>query len=783
MPLLRNLLFLAAGLVLLSSGSAINGETPAAITSPSEDGKNIVISFRLSDPGRTFEGLGAVSAGASSRLLIDYAEPQRSEILDYLFKPNFGASLQHLKVEIGGDVNSTDGTEPSHMRTRTDENYQRGYEWWLMQEAKKRNPDIIFDCLAWGAPGWVGDGHFFSQDMADYVVKFIQGAKREHGIDITYTGIWNEMPWDKEWVKLLRRTLDANGLQGVGIVAADQYDGSKWDVAKMTQEDRDLDRAISVIGAHYPEGMSSESAQKSGKRLWSSEDGSKPGDWRSANRIARLYNRNYVNGRMTKTLVWSPIASFYDNLPYARTGHMLANEPWSGHYVVEPAIWITAHTTQFAKPGWKYIDSACREIDGGSAVALTSPDGSELSVIIETIDAKQPQTVVIRPTGIAPRPLNVWCSNEHEQFVNLKALAPQDGSYILNVEPGSLYTLTTTEGQSKGATHPPASQAFSFPYHEDFESYKIADTSRYFSDFSGAYEVAARQDGQGKCLRQVMPVLGIRWMHPNPLPETLIGSRFWRDYQISTDALIEKSGAVKLFGRVGDLDQGGQPATGYCLTASSEGTWNLSTTFWQAGKSVTQLLAGGKTNFPADKWHQLRLEFAGETTIAFINGKQVAEVKDSTQPEGSVALDGDWCNAQFDNVAITGKPVRPLIGNMTGSSQWDDSFRPSDAGDGRAETRWNAAVGRSAGEWLELDLGTAQSFDQAVFRQFEERITRYRVQYWDGTQWADAFRGGPMKSYQCDTFPAVKATKVRFLVEETNGKEPSLFEFQIRKTQ
>src|ERR1035438_4623811 len=64
--------------------------------------------------GRIFDGLGAASAGASSRLLIDYPEPQRSQILDYLFKPGYGAALQHLKVEIGADVNSTDGSEPSH---------------------------------------------------------------------------------------------------------------------------------------------------------------------------------------------------------------------------------------------------------------------------------------------------------------------------------------------------------------------------------------------------------------------------------------------------------------------------------------------------------------------------------------------------------------------------------------------------------------------------------------------------------------------------------------------
>jgi len=97
--------------------------------------------------GRVFEGIGAVSAGASSRLLIDYPEPQRSQILDYLFKPSYGAFLQHLKVEVGGDMDSTDGSEPSHMYTRTDENYNRGYEWWLMKEAKARNPRIILDAL------------------------------------------------------------------------------------------------------------------------------------------------------------------------------------------------------------------------------------------------------------------------------------------------------------------------------------------------------------------------------------------------------------------------------------------------------------------------------------------------------------------------------------------------------------------------------------------------------------------------------------------------------------
>eukprot|EP01052_Picozoa_sp_SAG31_P007155 SAG31_NODE_337_length_17493_cov_5.855755_18_plen_119_part_00 len=86
-----------------------------------------------SAPSWTYDGHGALSAGASSRLLIDYPEPTRSSILDLLFKPNSGAAMHMLKVEIGGDGQSTDGTEASHMHNRGDLDCNRGYEFWLLR--------------------------------------------------------------------------------------------------------------------------------------------------------------------------------------------------------------------------------------------------------------------------------------------------------------------------------------------------------------------------------------------------------------------------------------------------------------------------------------------------------------------------------------------------------------------------------------------------------------------------------------------------------------------------
>jgi hypothetical protein len=129
-------------------------------------------------PGLPFDGVGAVSSGGSTRLLVDYPEPERSRILDYLFKPNYGAALQLLKVEIAADTDATCGAEPSHQRTPDVVQSDLGYEWWLMQEAKARNPNIKLCALAWGAPGWLKGG-FWSDDNIAYTLAWLDCAKKK----------------------------------------------------------------------------------------------------------------------------------------------------------------------------------------------------------------------------------------------------------------------------------------------------------------------------------------------------------------------------------------------------------------------------------------------------------------------------------------------------------------------------------------------------------------------------------------------------------------------------
>src|SRR3954470_637535 len=121
-----------------------------ALAHPAAAAASTAITISGTAGGRIFDGVGAISGGGgNSRLLVDSPEPQRSQVLDYLFKPAYGAAVQVLKIEIGGDANSTDGAEPSIEHAKGTVNCSVGYEFWLAGQAKARSPDIKLYGLAW----------------------------------------------------------------------------------------------------------------------------------------------------------------------------------------------------------------------------------------------------------------------------------------------------------------------------------------------------------------------------------------------------------------------------------------------------------------------------------------------------------------------------------------------------------------------------------------------------------------------------------------------------------
>ena len=619
--------------------------------------------------GRVFDGLGAASAGASSRLLIDYPEPQRSQILDYLFKPGYGAALQHLKVEIGADVNSTDGSEPSHMRTPADHDSTRGYEWWLMAEAHKRNPNIVLEILPWGAPGWVGKNSLYTPKMAECVADFIKTAKQDYSLDIAYAGIWNEKVYDAAYVKELYRRFKAEHL-ATKIICCDEYPGEgagQWAIADETLKDPELASAVDVIGVHYPlvDGKitTTDAARKTGKPLWSSEDQPNGGggpfvsrNWPEGGRVlAHLYNQNYLEGSLTATEIWSPITSYYDNLAAPNSGLMYSNTPWSGHYDVQSAIWVTAHTTQFAQPGWQYLDSASGALPGkGSYVTLRSTDNRDWSVILETIGAQHPQTVSFRLAGgLATTEVHIWETNSARTFEQVGGVNPVNGEFEYTFDADSLYSLTTTTGQGKGTAQPPPAAAFPLPYADDFERTPLNHTPKYLSDQDGAFEVHHCDGRAGQCLEQVITNKPIPW-GPLPDPFTLAGDAAWTDYSVSADVRFLTTAAATVMGRIDSADvfQDGKARlpSGYVLRLEPGGAWELLSAQF---KKTEVTLASGSAKIDRRAWHRLELRFRGKQIVASLDGAPLAAVESAAHTHGMFALGTEWDHIQFDNLKVT----------------------------------------------------------------------------------------------------------------------------------
>jgi len=716
MPNPRRLMghFLIISCLLLAGAAAIAPQARAATTTISVNGASA---------GRTFGGIGAISGGGgNSRLLTDYPAAQQQQILDYLFKPGYGADLQILKVEIGGDTNSTDGSESSVEHMSGTVNCANGYEWWLMEQAKARNPGIKLYGLAWGAPGWIGSGSFFSTATINYLVSWLNCAS-SHGLTISYLGGWNERGYNISWYEQLRSTLNAGGFSAVQIVGAD----SDWSIATDIAGNSAFASAVSVIGVHYPcqggDGGNADTcpanstAEGTGKPLWASENGSQDLNG-GAPALIRSITRGYTDAELTAYINWPLIASIYPDLPYDDDGLILANQPWSGAYGIGESLWATAQVTQFTAPGWQFLNSGSGYLGGsesnGSYVTLKSTDGTDYSTIIETTTATAAQTVNVTVSGgLSTGTVHVWSTNlsapaAANTFAQQASITPAGGSYSLTVQPGYVYTLTTTTGQGKGTAASPGQSTLTLPYSDTFAGDTAGQQPRYLSQMQGAFEVAPCAAGRsGNCLQQQAATQPIEW-DGNATPYTIGGNLSWANYTVSADALIAQAGSVQLLGRVG-AQKAFTPANinDYYLQLSNTGAWSITRN--STGGTRTTLASGTVAAPGLGTWQHLSLTFNGHTISAAINGTTVGTVTDSAYASGMIGLGtSGYQTDQFGNLSVTlvgsATPAGPIVAG-------DDTAECADVAGGSSTPgtkveMWNCDGNAAAQTWTMASNGT-----------------------------------------------------------------------------
>lgn len=590
-------------------------------------------------------------------------------------------------------------TGPSHMRTEFETpNFHRGYEWFMMKEAKKRNPDIKLYALPWEWPLWVGQNNSTSpytnlSKPLLYVNEWLRGAEEVHNLTLDYVGIWNENECNPDYVIALRAMLDDSGHNDTKIIAPDQFGTTVPDFLLALENNPSLASAVHAVGFHYPDSNPSipQTAQKK-YRLWASEDDStvdpplsapptpRPRAQPGGACLARTINQNFVQGNLTATIVWNLVMARYPQLRWDYTGLVAATDPFGGHYEILPPVWAAAHTSQFTAPGWNILNvgngSGWLEL-GGTYVSYINDSGG-FSIVVEKMDADQSNcergsrlderirvtsvenaTFVI-PDGIVNDSLVLWVSHfggsesDEDLFVQNPDVPVVNGEVTLEILPNHVYTLSTLRTAQKGSTIITSMGSFPSTYTDDFETCTLDSIPKFIAPMAGSFEcVTSSSERSGIVLRQTTPAKSI-CDRGDVLPYVVIGDGFRTSYNISIYVLLPKSINTRSGAFVGARTKGpvgannGASGMDGVFFAVNEVSWwvvlNVS-----ALNEAEEVVASGELPEEAGceigKWWELRLIVKDTKGMAFVNGVGVTgeafEIPDPEEERYTGPVEGD----------------------------------------------------------------------------------------------------------------------------------------------
>eukprot|EP01052_Picozoa_sp_SAG31_P008435 SAG31_NODE_426_length_15814_cov_25.737066_7_plen_1209_part_00 len=717
--------------------------------------------------GPSLHSVGAQSTAGTARLLVDYPPVQREQVLDLLFRPQYGASLQHLKVEIGGDAQISSGAEASPMRSpptaggNAENNFNRGYEHWLMAEAKKRNPDIILLGLVYAWPDWINpagkspyESAVTEQNAATYVASWVSGVRRSHNLTIDWVGCWyvlcgsrplrahtctgsilcpaspscrNEREYTTSYIKTLRKALDAHGHGTTKIVASDR----DWEpISSDFLKDPDLRSSVDALTQHYPHCDASNGAPGKGKgahcgasnqnalaahreygvQLWSSEDYSCWTDSQGAGVWASEINSQYIGGNITMVSAWHLVSAFYPTVAFWNEGMMSATEPWSGYFVASPTLWASAHTTQFTRPGMRYLPQgkgAGELAGGGTYVSFFDPQAGDLTIVIETAGpaigsfcdsncngkcmftaAPTSQTVTFVLSNLKLRAATTklvhWQTrlglqaSQLQLFKRMQDVQIVNGTVSVVVDSDSVVTLSTVRTATKAGDGTvlesiPASKPFPLPYSDDFEASQPPSVGKYWSDMDGGFEVAtsgifSNVASKNQVLKQTVFKPACCNFIPKldgPLPVSIIGSSSWENVEASISIALPKSGGFALFGirakyAASSFFNGGLGKPTGIFGAIDEKGWQLLPSVVAAATGLSwppaaSCLASGVFLTPGTGiWREVKLSIMDRNlTYAFDTATHMLVLPDTVGTgSGFVAVASSYSAVEFDNFTV-----------------------------------------------------------------------------------------------------------------------------------
>lgn len=348
--------------------------------------------------GLTFKGFGILSGNSTSDLLMDYKaqNPEAyAELMQYLFGGKYPI-MNHVKLEMGNDSNTSTGAETSTMRTKGEPtNVIRSAGWQLAADAKKINPNIKVSILCWCTPYWVKT----DEDKYIWYKKTILAAYEKYGFMVDYINPNTNESWNLEddvaYTKLFAKWIAAESektiadkealvlFKKIKLVVSDEAATVSDSVAESLKSDQEFNQAVSVVGYHYSpfddeNGGMKWFAEEQDKEVWNSEAqavfsnsafrpannvkdptvaGTGIGGTGSPLEMGNTFIKGFVESRRSHVIYQPAIGSFYEGGQYSFKELVSARDPWSGWMHYDAGLLVLAHLSKFAVTGWENEDN------------------------------------------------------------------------------------------------------------------------------------------------------------------------------------------------------------------------------------------------------------------------------------------------------------------------------------------------------------------------------------------------------------------------------------------
>ena len=676
------------------------------------DAKNLTTS-----ENKLWRGMGMVSGNNSSRLLLDYKNQnpkQYQELLQLIFGDK-GCGVQHLKIEMGADINSSSGTEPCTMRTPDEKaDVTRGAGFILAADAKKVNPNLTLDMLWWSEPLWIEkeNGLMSGAQLPKEKIyenrylwyrENLVAAYETFGLKFDFvSATQNERAWDADWIIYLSNHLKSDSkapydFSKIKIVAGDEV--CTWNQANLMVENKELFDAIDVIGSHYTY-WSNETVQnlrENGKEVWMSEGSSPMGYAKSLSRydgngsglnglngvldVASRIITMYAAGKMTLYEFQPVVAAYYDGVTYCHKQLISAQTPWNGYYELDSGFFMTLHFSLFIKRGWLMLDQASFA-DGHAAGDGHALGGATYSCLSACDPKTGDWSSVITNTTENPIEYNFELKNDDKKLWLYETSSWKKSDSLkkspvkiknklckIIIKPNSIVTLSTIntnpqeDALSLSSVSEKDDKVLALPYKDDF-SYSDDFLSErggaplFTTDEGGAFEVI-EEDGQKILQQKILLENKAREWGGSPEPVTNLGDDRWFNYSVQIEGRFDPSDIsannyIGIGGRYNLPDSG---KNGIWLKLQANGKWDLMRNNQSIKNGNIETLS--KDDKWQKAWHKLSLSFEGMKISAFIDDVEVCDFelglgeKVSLQGAGRAAIYSAYRKNCYKNLKIT----------------------------------------------------------------------------------------------------------------------------------